>query len=111
MLKLAMAAFLAAVFVCAAYGRDDGRYTQNPLKGWFDSLRSERGYCCSDADGEETDYEIRNGAYWAPIDGVWQEVPDEAVIKAPNKIGFAMKWITTINGVRQFRCFIPSGGV
>jgi hypothetical protein len=29
----------------------DGRYANSPLKGWFDSLHSGKGPCCSDADG------------------------------------------------------------
>ena len=29
----------------------DGRYANSPLKQWFDSLRSGKGPCCSDADG------------------------------------------------------------
>jgi len=91
--------------------RDDGRYAQSPLKPWFDSLKSRKGFCCSDADGEETEYEMRDDAYWAPIDGVWQPVPKEAVITEPNKVGRAMKWIYMENGERKFRCFLPAGGV
>jgi hypothetical protein len=35
-----------------ASARDlDGRYAQSPLKQWFDSLKSGKGPCCSDADG------------------------------------------------------------
>src|SRR4051794_3065321 len=29
----------------------DGRYSESPLKPWFDKLRSALGPCCSDADG------------------------------------------------------------
>ena len=29
----------------------DGRYANSPLKQWFDSLKSGKGPCCSDADG------------------------------------------------------------
>jgi hypothetical protein len=109
------ATFLVAFFVCAlvyrAGARDDGRYAQNPLKPWFDSLQSKKGFCCSDADGEATEYEIRGNAYWAPIDGVMTEVPAEAVITEPNKFGQAMKWIFVENGRKTFRCFIPAGGV
>ena len=42
---------LVAAFVGAAQARDDGRYSQSPLKPWFDSLKSGKGPCCSDADG------------------------------------------------------------
>ena len=35
----------------SAMARDDGRYANSPLKPWFESLRSQYGQCCSDADG------------------------------------------------------------
>ena len=112
-------------FVCAAalsapalyYGTsvvramDDGRYAQSPLKPWFDSLKSKKGFCCSVADGQETDYEMRDNHYWAPIDGIMQEGPQEAVITEPNKVGHAMKWIYMENGQKRFRCFLPASGV
>ena len=93
------------------YARDNGRYAQSPLKPWFDSLKSRKRPCCSDADGEETEYEMRGDNYWAPIEGVWQPVPSEAVITEPNKVGRAMKWIYLENGEKRFRCFLPAGGV
>jgi hypothetical protein len=114
---LLKAASLGVVLVLAAAlphpvaARDDGRYAQSPLKPWFDQLKSRKGYCCSDADGEETEYEMRGQSYWAPIDGVWQPVPTEAVITEPNKVGRAMKWLYMENGERKFRCFLPAGGV
>lgn len=94
-----------------AHARDDGRYAQNPLKQWFDSLRSLKGPCCSDADGQETEYEKRDGSYWAPIDDVWTRVPDEALITEPNKLGRPMKWLTMEHGRKVFRCFIPGAGL
>jgi hypothetical protein len=90
---------------------DDGRWAQSPLKPWFDSLKSKKGFCCSVADGQETEYEMRDNHYWAPIDGIWQPVPEEAVIVEPNKVGRAMKWIYMENGQKRFRCFLPASGV
>jgi hypothetical protein len=97
--------------VTQVHARDDGRYAQSPLKGWFDSLKSQKGFCCSVADGEDTEYDMRADGYWAPIDGTWQRVPEEAVIKEPNKAGRAMKWLFMENGEKKFRCFLPAGGV
>jgi hypothetical protein len=94
-----------------APARDDGRYAQSPLKQWFDQLQSQKGFCCSDADGEETEYEIRGNSYWAPIDGVMTEVPASAVITEPNRLGRPMKWLFFENGKRAFRCFIPASGI
>jgi hypothetical protein len=90
---------------------DNGQYVNSPLKPWFDSLKSKKGFCCSVADGQDTEYEMRDKHYWAPIDGVWQPVPDEAVITEPNKVGRAMKWIYMENGQKRFRCFLPAAGV
>lgn len=105
----ALAAIIFWLNLAAA--RDDGRYASSPLKQWFDSLTSGKGPCCSDADGQETEYDIRDGSYWAPIDGEWLRVPDSAVLTVPNKVGRAMKWIYIENGKRAFRCFLPAGGV
>jgi hypothetical protein len=35
---------LVALLVGPAQARDDGRYSQSPLKPWFDSLKSGRDY-------------------------------------------------------------------
>ena len=88
--------------------RDDGRYAKNPLKHWFDSLRSERGFCCSEADGRETEYETRDGHYRVPVNGIWTDVPDDAVITEPNKFGRALVWLDTQDNIR---CFIPGAGL
>jgi hypothetical protein len=108
-LSVLLAASLLSASVVAA--RDNGQFAQSPLKKWFDSLQSKKGFCCSDADGVATNYEIREGSYWAPLDGVMTRVPDEAVITEPNLKGEAMKWIYHEQGKPAFRCFLPAGGV
>jgi len=106
------ALLLAAVLLCSqsAQGRDDGRYTDSPLKPWFDSLRSHLGPCCSDADGvivADPDWESYQGHYRVRLDGQWIEVPDEAVITEPNRAGRTMVWpVKTVFGV-AIRCFMP----
>jgi len=91
-----------------ATARDDGRYADSPLKQWFDSLRSNKGHCCSLADGRETEYDIRKSKYWVPINGVWTQVPDDAVITEPNKAGRPMVWLDPLLNIR---CFIPGAGL
>jgi hypothetical protein len=91
-----------------ALARDDGRYANNPLKPWFDSLRSAKGFCCSDADGRETEYDMRQSKYWVPVNGAWTEVPEEAVITEPNKLGRPMLWL---DPAQNIRCFIPGSGL
>jgi hypothetical protein len=102
------ALLLLLLFTSYALARDDGRYANNPLKPWFDSLRSHRGFCCSEADGRETEYDIRESRYWVPVDGTWRQVPDEAVITEPNKFGRPLVWFESR---QEIRCFIPGSGL
>ena len=114
MTPMPLAILVIVLFLASMHGasaRDDGRWAQSPLKEWFDGLRSGKGSCCSDADGEETDYEMRDGSYWAPIEGVMTRVPPEALLTVPNKAGKAMKWLYLENGKLVFRCFIPGAGL
>jgi hypothetical protein len=95
------------------HARDlDGRYAaQNPeLHQWFEGLRSGKGPCCSDADGSavsDVDWETAGGHYRVRLYGAWIDVPDEAVITEPNRIGRTMVWpIRGYLGV-SIRCFMP----
>lgn len=88
----------------------DGRYTNSPLKQWFDSLKSGKGPCCSDADGSavsDVDWETKSGHYRVRIDGEWHDVPEDAVITEPNRAGRTMVWpIRGYLGL-SIRCFMP----
>ena len=99
-------AFILLVSV-PAFARDDGRYAQSPLKAWFDSLKSKKGLCCAEADGRDTEYDIRKDKYWVPVNGVWTQVPDEALLTEPNKVGRTMLWLDPLE---RIRCFIPGSG-
>jgi hypothetical protein len=113
MLALACALLLSALAAPSMHARDlDGRYAaQNPeLHQWFESLRSGKGPCCSDADGSavsDVDWETAGGHYRVRLDGTWLDVPDEAVITEPNRIGRTMVW--PIKGYlgTSIRCFMP----
>ena len=105
---------LAVLLSLAASARDAGQWNgvDPETRRWFDSLQSKKGYCCSVADGQEVvDYEIKDGHYWAPLDGKWRQVPDEAVIHEPNKVGRAIEWLIQGKGGLEWRCFLPAGGV
>lgn len=91
---------LMTLLATSAMARDDGRYANSPLKPWFESLRSEYGQCCSDADG----YIVSDGVH---LDEEWVVVPDGAVITEPNKIGRTMVWKHYIDGHPRVRCFMP----
>jgi hypothetical protein len=99
-----------------AAARDvDGRYANSPLHGWFESLHSSKGPCCSDADGtalSDVDWEAKDGHYRVRIEGQWWDVPDEAVIKEPNRAGRTMVWPIYYRSVSaplrvDIRCFMP----
>jgi hypothetical protein len=99
-----------------AVARDvDGRYAHSPLKSWFESLRSHNGPCCSDADGtalSDVDWEARDGHYRVRIEGQWWDVPDEALIKEPNRAGRTMVWPVYYRELDrslrvEIRCFMP----
>lgn len=108
----------------SGYARDRGQFanTNAELKAWFDGLRSGKGPCCSDADGSalsDTDWESKDGHYRVRVprlgyvvdgqqqDFIWVDVPEEAVISEPNRVGRTMVWpIYGYAGV-TIRCFMP----
>jgi len=99
-----------------AAARDlDGRYANSPLKSWFESLHSSKGPCCSDADGtalSDVDWEAKDGHYRVRIEGQWWDVPDEAVIKEPNRAARTMVWPIYYRSLGaplhlEIRCFMP----
>ena len=93
-----------------AWHIDDGRYAQSPLKSWFDSLRSGKGLCCSDADGSavaDVDWESKDGHYRVRLEGQWIDVPDDAVVTVPNRAGRTMVWPVQGAGGISIRCFLP----
>ncbi len=104
-----------AVLVASSYrhagARDpDGRYTDSPLKSWFDSLRSNRGPCCSVADGvavADPDWDSKDGHYRVRLEGEWIVVPDDAVITEPNRYGRTMVWPIKGSLGISIRCFMP----
>ena len=101
---------LTALLATSALARDDGRFANSPLKPWFESLRSEYGQCCSDADGyvvADVDWESAQGHFRVHIDDEWVVVPDGAVITEPNRVGRTMVWKHYIDGHPRVRCFMP----
>src|SRR5207245_1921189 len=88
----------------------DGRYANSPLKQWFDSLKSGKGPCCSDADGSavsDVDWETKAGHYRVRLEGEWLDVPDDAVITEPNRVGRTMVWPLRGYQGLSIRCFMP----
>jgi hypothetical protein len=106
-----LAVLMLSLAAYPGHARDsDGRYAGSPLKEWFDGLKSGKGPCCSDADGtavSDVDWESGNGHYRVRIEGDWVDVPDEAVITEPNRIGRTMVWPIRGYGGLTIRCFMP----
>lgn len=102
---------VGAHFVKGAAARDDGRYANSPLKGWFEGLASGKGLCCSFADGvsiKDVDWDTEGGHYRVRLYGEWIVVPDNAVVTEPNRFGLAVVWpFMDVSGVTQIRCFMP----
>ena len=103
-------ALLVGITSPLSHARDDDRYANSPLKAWFDSLKSGKGPCCSDADGyavADPDWETKSGHYRVRIEGEWHEVPEDAVITEPNRAGRTMVWPIKGWGGMTIRCFMP----
>jgi hypothetical protein len=118
--RFALIGLIAAVTLLTlpARGRDlEGRYADSPLHEWFNHLASRKGLCCSFADGyavEDADWMSENGRYRVRVpkatgskDMIWIEVPDDAVIKEPNKAGRTMVWPLYSGASVSIRCFMP----
>jgi hypothetical protein len=109
---IASAMLLVASASHLGHARDRGQYANSSpeLKTWFEGLKSGKGPCCSDADGtavSDVDWESGNGHYRVRLDGQWVDVPDEAVITEPNRIGRTMVWPLRGYLGLTIRCFMP----
>jgi hypothetical protein len=100
-----------------AVAHDDGRYqdTDPGIKAWVKGLTDKSGKgCCDTADGypAEVEWDSDTGRYRVFIAGAWRDVPDETVIKTPNRLGYAVVWYYPsyeIDGqmTPKIRCFLP----
>ena len=80
------------------------------LNDWFNKLQSGRGLCCSIADGfavSDVDWESKDGHYRVRLENIWIDVPDDALITVPNRVGRTMVWPLRFDGQILIRCFMP----
>ena len=80
------------------------------LNDWFNKLQSGRGLCCSFADGfavSDVDWESKDGHYRVRLENIWIDVPDDALITVPNRVGRTMVWPLRFEGQISIRCFMP----
>ncbi len=117
-LRLLMAVLL--LNVAAASARDYGQYgdTDPEIKEWVKRLTDKTGQgCCATADGHPAEYEwdTAGNRYRVRIEGEWYDVPPEALVEGPNKLGYATVWYWwdwTLDGKKthHVRCFLPGPG-
>ena len=56
----------------------------------------------------DPDWESRNGHYRVRLYGEWIDVPDDAVITEPNRVGRTMVWPLRLSDHEiSIRCFMP----
>jgi hypothetical protein len=110
-LPIICTALLLGLMAQVSYAHDHSR---PDLNAWFDSLKSGKGPCCSDADGfalSDVDWESKDGHYRVRIEGQWWDVPDDAIIMEPNRAGRTMVWPIYNRGLGgvlsiTIRCFM-----
>src|SRR5437868_15499920 len=110
-LVLGLVLVASVVLSGAAFAFDNGQYNDVPadIRAWFRNVLAPNGLpCCDISDGHRTDYDVRSGAYWVPIDGEWVVVPERAVIRgARNPVGQAVVWYVRQHGSIVISCFVP----
>jgi hypothetical protein len=107
--------FVASVCLgTAGHAIDRGQYNGVPddIRAWFKSVIAPNGVpCCDETDGHRTAYDMRDGAYWVPIEGEWMRVPERAIIRdAGNPVGDAVVWWVRHRGKVIIACFVPGPG-
>jgi hypothetical protein len=117
MRRIALVALLAGMTALtgAALAFDNGQYgnVSSDIRAWFKGVMAPNGVpCCDISDGHRTDYDVRNGAYWVPIEGEWMAVPERAIIRdRGNPVGQAVVWYVRHRGSIIISCFVPADAV
>lgn len=105
--------------VAASQAGDIGqnRQVSPEIKLWAEALTNEAGIgCCTIANGlipEEIEWDISANSYRVKVDGQWLFVPDEAILKGPNRLGYAAVWFEIDHDIDfeeytiSIRCFLP----
>jgi hypothetical protein len=107
-------AFVLAL-ASTAHAFDNGQYSNVPpdIRAWFKGVIAPSGVpCCDVSDGHRTEYDVREGNYWVPIDGLWWQVPERAIIRdRGNPVGEAVVWYVHHRGSIVISCFVPADAV
>jgi hypothetical protein len=111
---------LSVVATTDTSARDYGQYrdVDPAIREWVQGLKDKTGQgCCATADGHPAEYEwdTAGNRYKVRIEGQWYDVPAEAVVDEPNKLGYATVWYWWSwerDGKKTYhiRCFLPGPG-
>lgn len=105
--------------VAAAHADDTGqnRQVSPEIEAWTEALTNQVGIgCCTTENGfrpAEVEWDISVNSYRVKLDGQWILVPDEAVIRGPNRLGYAAVWFEIDHDIDfeestfEIRCFLP----
>jgi hypothetical protein len=98
-----------------AHDLDKTDHNSPEVSAWVTSLKNGPGVsCCATADGwkpQRVEWDTTKKGYRVLIEDHWVDVPDETVIKGPNKLGHAEVWYYHLNGLPAVRCFLPGEGM
>lgn len=105
------------IAISQASGTAKHRQVSPEIERWIKALADQNGIgCCATADGlkpQKISWDIAEGAYRVKVGKQWLFVPDEAVVKGPNRLGYAVVWlesdwdIGTGEKTTFVRCFLP----
>ena len=114
LLQVSLPAVIAGL-AGTALAFDNGQYNDMPpdIRAWFRNVLAPNGLpCCDISDGHRTEYDVRDGAYWVPIEGEWMLVPERAVLRnVANPVGQAVVWYVHDRGSIIISCFVPADAV
>jgi hypothetical protein len=111
---------LSVIAITDTSARDYGQYrdVDPAIREWVQGLKDKAGQgCCATADGHPAEYEwdTAGNRYKVRIEGQWYDVPAEAVVDEPNKLGYATAWYWwsfELDGKKTYhiRCFLRGPG-
>jgi hypothetical protein len=107
---LALGLLILRPFEADAHDRGQFAQSSPEIRQWFNGLHSGKGPCCSNSDGvtvDDPDWRSQDGRYQVRLNDEWVDVPDDALITEPNRIGRTMVWPMFRDGKMVPRCFMP----
>lgn len=116
---IVLAVALLWALTALAHFADHEKWAQltQAQRNWLQhrQIPNKPGYsCCTDADADEVEEDIRDGHYWARSNVTgrqWIQIPNEVVIHEPNRYGQPVAWWYWPEGKLTARCYAPGSGI